>query len=188
MSFRTPLLTGSRLGVLASLAAVLALLGAYLALGGGTYAPRQVPDPCEPRELSPERPVGEQVALSALDGAACELRVTREDLTLALASDSERESFQAAYGIDDEEFAAATRAGLERAIDDAESLGTLSDTQATIAREVVGRLPYDQLVGLLGRVTGEDDPLAALTEAIVAGAEFGEDVDGLLDDLGELIP
>ncbi|UJA18979.1 hypothetical protein HJD18_01325 [Thermoleophilia bacterium SCSIO 60948] len=177
-----------RAGILASLLAVVALLAAYLLLGGGTYAPREVPDPCAPRELSPERPVGEQIALSALDGAACELQVTREDLTLALASESERESFQAAYDVDDEEFAEATRAGLERAIGDAEGLGTLSATEASIAREVVARLPYEQLVDLLGRVTGEDDPLAALTETIVSGVELGEDIDGILEDIGNLIP
>lgn len=180
---------GAARRVAAALLAATSLLAAYLLLGGGAYAPRQVPDPCAARELTADRPVGEQVALSALDGAACELRVSREDLTLALASEAERESFQARYGVEDEQFAAATRAGLDRAIDDAEELETLSATEATIAREVIGRLPYDSLVGLLGRVTGEDDPLAALTETITAASELPDLLDDLdVADLDGLLP
>ena len=64
-----------------SAAASLALVGVYLALGGASYAPAAVADPCAPRELRDQggfAQVAEQIVLSGLDGAACELGVSRE--------------------------------------------------------------------------------------------------------------
>jgi hypothetical protein len=69
-----------------SAAAVLILVGAYLALGGASYAPAKVADPCAPRDWrNPQglQAVAEQIVLSALDGAACELHVSREEIVLA---------------------------------------------------------------------------------------------------------
>ena len=55
-----------------AIGAAVALVGVYLALGGASYAPAAVADPCAPRPLGNaegfER-VAEQVVLSALDGA-----------------------------------------------------------------------------------------------------------------------
>ena len=62
--------------------AVAAVVVPYLALGGASFEPTPVADPC----LKRDRPdpgdleaVLEQVVLSALDGAACELGVSREE-------------------------------------------------------------------------------------------------------------
>jgi len=88
--------------VLAALAASVALVAVYLAAGGSDYEPTPVAGPCEPREWrSPEgvEESAEQFALSALDGAACELGVSRETLAVALATPDAREEFAAEYGI-----------------------------------------------------------------------------------------
>ena len=69
------------------------LPGTYLALGGGSYTTPAVADPCVTREWrNPDglERVAEQIVLSSLDGAACDLHVSREELVLALATDSSR--------------------------------------------------------------------------------------------------
>jgi hypothetical protein len=93
--------SGARLvGVAVVAAAGLAVL--YLALGGSDYAPSSVQDPCQPRPWREPDGVDEaveQFTLSGLDGAACELHVSRETLAVALASESARERFAEEYEI-----------------------------------------------------------------------------------------
>ena len=75
--------------IIVAAAASLALIGVYLALGGASYAPARVADPCAPRDWrNPQglQHTAEQIVLSALDGAACKLHVTREDMVLAFSS------------------------------------------------------------------------------------------------------
>ena len=99
-----------------AIAAATALVALYLVLGGGSYEPTPVADPCAPREWRDPHGVEEsaqQFALSALDGAACKLDVSRETLAVALATPESRKEFAAAYGIGDAEFEAAVRAGVE---------------------------------------------------------------------------
>ena len=106
-----------------SLIASLALVGIYVAAGGASYKPSEVRDPClqrEWREPGNLDELGQQLALSGIDGAACDLGVTRETLARALASDEERAAFMEDNSISDEEFDAAVRAGLNRMVDDAE--------------------------------------------------------------------
>src|SRR5262249_22645257 len=72
-----------------AIVASLLLVGAYLAAGGSSYAPEKVQDPCKPRPWrNPEglAQIAEQFSLSALDGAACKLGVSREALARALAT------------------------------------------------------------------------------------------------------
>ena len=79
--------------VLGALATSAALVIAYLLAGGGDYEPTAVADPCAPREWrDPEgvQEAAQQFALSALDGAACELQVSRETLAVALATPESR--------------------------------------------------------------------------------------------------
>ena len=127
-------------------------MGTYLVLGGAGYEPTPVEDPCQDREWrSPEgvEESAEQFALSALDGAACELQVTRETLAVALAGDESREEFANEYGIDDAELERAVRAGLVRAVDDAEQAGALSPIVAAPLREAAERLPVDEGIALI---------------------------------------
>ena len=95
--------------VLGALAASAALVIAYLLAGGGDYEPTAVADPCAPREWRDPEGVEEaaqQFALSALDGAACELQVSRETLAVAIATPESRAEFAADHGIDDGELQA----------------------------------------------------------------------------------
>jgi hypothetical protein len=139
---------GKLLVGLAALAAI-ALVGAYLAAGGASYEPERSQDPCKPRPWrNPQgiEAVAEQFSLSALDGAACKLGVTRETLARALATPEARARFTRRYGIDDERLAEAVRAGLLRAIDDAQEAGALSPFLAAPLREVVRNVPMEQAI------------------------------------------
>jgi hypothetical protein len=140
-----------------SVAAALALVLAYLALGGASYAPAKVADPCAPRDWrnpSGLSEVGEQIVLSGLDGAACELGVSREAMVLALANSDSRERFAREHGITDQRLEQLVRDGLLRAIDDAQQADALNPTIANILRGVVRSVPVDELVDLLDQIPG----------------------------------
>jgi hypothetical protein len=135
-----------------ALATSSALVATYLALGGASYEPTPVRDPCLPREW--RSPAGadeaaEQFTLSALDGAACELGVSRERLALALATERGREELAAEHGIGGAELEAAVRAGIVRAIDDAERATALPPVVAAPLRALVSRLPVEQAIALV---------------------------------------
>jgi hypothetical protein len=137
--------------IASAVAAAVLLAGVYLAAGGGAYEPTPVADPCAPRAwTSPEgaEEIAQQFFLSALDGAACELGVSRETLAAALATDESRQAFAAEHGVDGTELEAALRAGLIRAIDDAEHAGAISGALATGLREFASRVPVDEALGL----------------------------------------
>ena len=137
---------------LGSIAVSLVLVFAYLAAGGSDYAPAKTQDPCKPREWrNPEglQQIAEQFSLSALDGAACELGVSRETLARALATPASRERFTQRYGIDDAELARAIRAGLLRAIDDAERAGAINPLLGAPLRAAVRQIPVDQAIELI---------------------------------------
>ncbi len=138
--------------VAAAAAVSVALVAAYLALGGASYAPAKVADPCASRDWrdpSGLSEVAEQIVLSALDGAACELGASREDVVLAFDSRDELERFAREHGIDDEELEEVVRSGLLRAIDDAEQAQALNTGIADQLRNVVRRIPVRSLLGLL---------------------------------------
>jgi hypothetical protein len=138
--------------VACSIVAAVALVGIYLAAGGSSYAPAKTQDPCKPRPWrNPEglQQIADQFSLSALDGAACRLGVSRETLAQALASPEAREQFSKRYGIDDAELAKAIRAGLLRAVDDAERAGALSPLIAAPLRETLRSIPLDEAIELI---------------------------------------
>lgn len=138
--------------VVAAVVAALALPAVYLAAGGSSYAPAKVRDPCKHRPWrDPEGldQIAQQFTLSALDGAACELGVSRETLARALATPESRERFAERYGIGDAELVRAIRAGLLRAVDDAEEAGALTPLIAGPLREYLKGIPLDQAIELL---------------------------------------
>lgn len=145
-NFRARLLVGG------SILASVILVGAYLAAGGSSYTPEKTQDPCQQREWRDPgtlQEIAEQFSLSALDGAACELGVSREELTRALATEEARERFQDEYDIGPEELAKALRAGLLRAIADAENAGALSPLIAGPLRSTIEDIPLDQAIDLI---------------------------------------
>lgn len=138
--------------ILGSIAAALLLVGAYLAAGGASYTPARTQDPCKPRPWrNPEslQEIAQQFTLSALDGAACELGVSRETLARALATPEARERFAKRYGIGDAQLAKAVRAGLLRAVDDAERAGALNPLIAAPLRATLRNIPLDRAIELI---------------------------------------
>ena len=160
-----------------AIVASLALIGIYLAAGGSSYAPEKSQDPCEQRAWTDPEGLGElanQFSISALDGAACQLGVTRETLARALTTPERRERFSERYGIDDAKLARAVRAGLLRAIDDAEEAGALSPFIAGPLRGTIEEIPLDQAIelinnadSLLGNVQGFLGPAGDLLEELL---------------------
>jgi hypothetical protein len=140
-----------------STAAAVLLVVVYLALGGASYAPAKVADPCDTREWrNPQgaQRVLEQIVLSALDGAACDLGATREEVVLALANDDKRRAFAREHNVTQERLEEVVRTGLLRAIDDAEAADALGSTTADLLRGLVPRIPIGGLLDLLDRLSG----------------------------------
>lgn len=159
--------------VIVSVVVGVAVVGIYLLLGGGRVGPQTVADPCAPRAWrAPEgsRQVAEQVALSSLDGAACEMGVSREELALALgASDGDLDRFLASRGIDQGRFEEILRVGLRRAVEDAERADAINGFEAFLLRRAVDGLPVDRVVqayregrldSLMGMIASTSPPAA----------------------------
>jgi hypothetical protein len=138
--------------LLAATVAAVALVAAYLVLGGGDFEPTRAPDACTlPAQPAPaaggDALTGmlERVGLNALATSACDLGVTRERLLLALGGEAD-------IGVDGPRRTAAFRAGLGRAIDEEERAGRVSPAQAFLLRQAIAVLPMD---AVLDRLFGE---------------------------------
>ena len=143
------------LPLLVALGAVVAVVVPYLALGGTSYEPTPVADPCLTREWrSPGglEAVLEQIVLSGFDGAACKLGVSREDLVLALRDEASLDSFAEKNGVSRTDAEKAVQDGLVRAIDDAEEAGALEGPIASFARKAVEAVPPWLLLETLDRL------------------------------------
>jgi len=152
--------------------AALALVGIYIAAGGLDYKPTPAADPCEARTWTDPgnaEETAQQFALSAIDGAACELGVSREELTRALADEDSRNEFAEERGLSDQDIEDAVRSGLNRAIDDAEEAGAISSLVAAGLRAAARVMPIDQMLPLLEDASG-----------FLSGDGL-DDIDGLID-------
>lgn len=138
--------------LVAAFVAAAALVGAYVALGGLSYEPTPVADPCAPRPERPTRGSGERVELvllSAADETACALGVSREDLVLALRSVEELEALARREGRSRDELESALRDGLGRAVEEAEDRDLIGDRTATALGFAADRLPLGLLLSVL---------------------------------------
>ena len=110
--------------LLAAAAIAVALVGGYALAGGTDYKPDASPDPCAPYHwpdgVSGATAIAEQVGLSALGGAACDLGVSREELTLAFADQGRLDAFEKKHGFSQSRVDEAARSGLNRAVDEGE--------------------------------------------------------------------
>ena len=137
---------------IAALVAALALVGAYLALGGRNYAPASVASPCAPRhwhDVSSYSDLENEVALSALAGAACHLHVSQPALLLAFTSTSQLRRFASRHGLSTLEIADAVRAGAGRAISDGQKAGAVNEVEGLLLHTAMQHLPVDQLMRLV---------------------------------------
>lgn len=175
---------------LVAIAASLGLIVAYVAFGGATYDPAEVADPCETRAVSTlqDRNLFEAIALSSLDGAACELQVSREELTLALADDEATQEFAEAHGIDAEGVEDAVQAGLIRAVEDAEAAGEVDGFEAELLREIAERVPVGIAIDGLQSLS-DDDSVQGLLELLgsIEGVDLPSFSD-IPDEIGDLLP
>ena len=129
---------------LVAIGIVAAVVVPYLALGGGSFEATPVADPCEPRERTDADGLGEtieRIALAALDGVACELGVSREDLVLALRSEEALAAFSAEQDIDRDELEQSITDGLVRAVDDAVEAGALPGLVGPLVRRAAEGVP-----------------------------------------------
>jgi len=127
-----------------ALGLVAAVLLPYLALGGASFEPTPVADPCQARDWRDPGDVDEvleQIVLSALDGAACALGVSREDLVLAVRNEESLDALADENGISRADAEQAVRDGLLRAVEDAEEAGAIGGIVATLARRTVESVP-----------------------------------------------
>jgi hypothetical protein len=161
--------------VIASILASLALIVSYILAGGLDFKPTPVADPCDSRVWSDPsglEDTAQQLAFSTLDGAACDLGVSREALTRAFASDQATEDFLAENDISREQFDEAIRSGLERAVDDAEAAGAIDPLVASAIRTALQVLPVSQLIPLIQEASsavGSDSTLQDLLNGDASG-------------------
>ncbi|MEA2189233.1 MAG: hypothetical protein QOK16_4244 [Solirubrobacteraceae bacterium] len=122
--------------------AVAALIVAvYVALGGGSYGPRPVADACKPR-VRPAVERTQLIALAALDGAACKLRTTREELMRSLLDG------KLPKDVSSDELNGALAAGVDRAEREG-ALGSIAATGLRLTLKTGGPLAIINL--LLGQ-------------------------------------
>jgi len=143
--------------VTVAVAASLALVVAYVALGGTSYKPAAVADPCTPRSWRAPHGTAEtleQIVLSTADGAACKLHVSREDLVLALAGGDDLSHFARAHGLSQDDAENAIRDGIVRAVDDAEQAGAIGSGLADGLRTVAQHLPMSIVLAVLRGASG----------------------------------
>jgi MFS family permease len=132
--------------VAAGALAVVALLGLEQAAGASNVGTYTAADPCtagpDPYPGSGLDAIAQRIALSALNGAACDLHTTRERLVLSL----DPSSGYTDVTWDDATREEALRSGTERAIDDAEDRGTLPGWAATVLRFTADHAPVTWIV------------------------------------------
>ncbi len=145
-------MTRSVAAITAAVSVSVALVLVYAALGGGHYTPTAAADPCAPRAWGAPHGLQEaleQIALSTADGAACTLGVSREELVLALGSESDIDRLAQKYDISRHDAEKAIREGLIRAVDDAEQADAISDSTAGALRAIASRLPLGIVLAVL---------------------------------------
>ena len=180
------------LPVLVALGVSLGVVGGYLLAGGASYKPLSVADPCQPRspEVLAQRGVFEGIVLSGLDGAACELGVSREELATAFADEATLAGFAQANGLSPERIEEAVRAGLVRAVDDAQSQGRLPGAVASIARGLAENAPVTEVISLFEALPGDPslaDVLDAVGDAGLTLDTLGDALTGQIEDaIGDL--
>jgi hypothetical protein len=133
-----------RLAVLLALA--VALIVVELALGAFSFGKPKLADPCTAKPAFSGGGIDGEIqrfALSGLNGAACRLHTTREELVLSFvpAAGTKRVRWDRAT-ID-----AALKAGFHQAIEDTEDRGAMGFVIGHILDAIVGA-PLDWLLGL----------------------------------------
>lgn len=125
------------------LASGVVLVGVEIGKGALHEPSPKIANPCEPRH---GRTGGfdttvQRIVLDGLDGAACRLHTTREELVLSIGGGSE-----APRHWDEHTVEVALRAGLLRSVDAAVQRGDVPGFLAPALRGLVERLPLQKLI------------------------------------------
>lgn len=128
---------------------VVALLAVELRHGARDLGERTYVDPCSaPADPFPDESgidaVLQRILLGALNGAACELGVGREELVLSLEPTT---GFGDEVTWDEQTLERALKKGLDRSIDDAVDRGSLPGLVATALKFLVDKAPLDWVLG-----------------------------------------
>jgi hypothetical protein len=129
--------------LVALLASGAVLVGVELGKGALDPPAPKLADPCKPRggRTGGIDATVQRIVLDGLDGAACRLHTTREELALSLGG---------GVGVtrrwDEHTIEVALRAGLLRSVDEAERRGDIPSFLAPAVRGLVERAPLKPLI------------------------------------------
>jgi hypothetical protein len=133
------------LAILAALlAAVLALVAVEFGKGAAEEPGPKIANPCHgraPRGGGGLDATVQRIVLDGLDGAACRLHTTREELVLSLAPETGVRRRWSDHTIE-----VALRAGMLRAVDEADRRGDIPGFATPFVRQLVEKAPLDKLV------------------------------------------
>ena len=133
------------LAILAALlAAVLALVAVEFGKGAAEEPGPKIANPCNgraPRGGGGLDATVQRIVLDGLDGAACRLHTTREELVLSLAPETGVRRRWSDHTIE-----VALRAGMLRAVDEADRRGDIPGFATPFIRQLVEKAPLDKLV------------------------------------------
>jgi hypothetical protein len=121
------------------------LIAVELSRGAASYGEFHPADPCTAPSTFPGEgldPTIQRIALSGLNGAACELGTSREELVLSFVPEAGGQPIK----WDRPTIERAVRAGLEKAIDDAKARGSIGSLTALVLNEIAARAPIDWLI------------------------------------------
>lgn len=127
----------------ALLASGIALIAVELGKGALNEPAPKLANPCQPRggRTGGVDATIQRIVLDGLDGAACRLHTTREELVLSLAPGS---GFKRRW--DNHTIEVAVRAGLLRSLAAAERRGDVPAFLDPVLRPLIQRAPIDKLV------------------------------------------
>jgi hypothetical protein len=128
----------------ALLVAAAVLLAVELGLGATGYGSGRLADPCRPHTFAGSGldATVQQVVLDGLDGAACRLGTTREELVLSFGSGTGYPPRR----WDQHTIEVAVRAGMLAALNDAETRGEIPSLLVPLLRGAIEAAPLDQLI------------------------------------------
>ena len=146
----TPRLARGSAILVTLLVAALVLVGVELAKGAARSVSPPLAKPCRSRPAFPGTGLDaiiQRILLDGLDGAACRLGTTREELVLSLRPSTGVRLRHA----DRATVEAAIRAGVLRSLDEAERRGEVPGFLAPVLRRLVQIAPLDSLLrGAIG--------------------------------------
>jgi hypothetical protein len=141
----TPRLTGGVVLLLALLVGAAALVGVELGKGAARSVSPAIANPCRARAPFAGGGIDgviQRIVLNGLDGAACRLGTSREELVLSLRSGTGVRLRNA----DRNDAEAAIRAGLLRSVDEADSRGDIPSFLVPVVRRLIRTAPLDTLI------------------------------------------